>query len=55
MVADDPSVEMEVDVETDPAGVPAEAEATVMLAKPVPVLPAVAVTWPDGCPNPAPT
>ena len=54
-MADEPSVEMEVDVETDPAGVPAEAEATVMLAKPVPVLPAVAVTWPDGCPNPAPT
>ena len=37
MVADDPSVELEVDVETVPAGVPAEFEDTDMLAKPVPV------------------
>ena len=54
MVADEPSVEIEVDVETEPAGVPAEAEATVMLAKPVPVLPEKAEIWPDGCPYPPP-
>ena len=30
MVADDPSVEIEVDVETEPAGVPADAATTDM-------------------------
>ena len=36
MVADDPSVEIEVDVETEPAGVPAETAA-------VPVMPVAAL------------
>ena len=42
MVADDPSVVLVVVVATVPAGVPADADETDMLAKPVPV---VCVFW----------